>query len=75
MARKTYTSSAVKERYNRKHYDRIAFHCPKGGNEVLKEAAKIVGMTKSEYLRSLILKDAQERGLTDVVKVFGGGGV
>ena len=75
MARKTYTSSAVKERYNRKHYDRITFHCPKGGSEILKIAAEAAGMTKAAYIRNLILKDAQERGLTDVVKVLGGGGV
>lgn len=73
--RKTYTSSAVKERYNKKHYDRISFHCPKGGREILKIAADAAGMTKAEYIRSLIIQDAQRRGLSDVVEVFGGGGV
>ena len=72
--RKTYTSSAVKERYNKKHYDRITFHCPKGANEMLKKAASVAGMTKSAYIRTLVIQDAQKRGLTDVVEVFGGGG-
>lgn len=71
--RKTYTSSAVKERYNKKHYDRISFHCPKGGSEILKQAAEAAGMTKAAYIRSLIIQDAQRRGLSDVADIFGGG--
>ncbi|MDE5936482.1 MAG: hypothetical protein K2G83_03645 [Ruminococcus sp.] len=71
--RKTYTSPAVKERYNKKHYDRITFHCPKGANEMLKKAASVAGMTKSAYIRALVIEDAQKRGLSDVAEVFGGG--
>lgn len=74
MARKTYTSAAVKDRWNKKHYDRMAFHCKKGGGELMKELATENGQTFAEYMRTLVIQDAQKRGRNDVVEFFGGGG-
>ena len=50
MARKTYTSSAVKTRWNKKHYDRVVLLLPKGDKEVLTRMAESVyGLTKNGY--------------------------
>ena len=50
MARKTYTSSAVKTRWNNKHYDRVVLLLPKGDKELLGQMAeKKYGMTRNAY--------------------------
>ena len=50
MARKTYTSSAVKTRWNNKHYDRVVLLLAKGEKEVLaRMAEKEYGLTKNGY--------------------------
>lgn len=52
------TSSAVKDRYNRKTYDQILFRLPKGGKDWIKESASQKGYTSvNEFL-------------TDAVKAF-----
>ena len=40
MARKTYTSSKVKQRWNKKNYDRLAILIPKGQKEVFAEQVR-----------------------------------
>ena len=50
MARKTYTSSAVKTRWNNNHYDRVVLLLPKGDKEVLgRMTKKRYGLTKNGY--------------------------
>ena len=50
MARKTYTSSKVKTRWNNKHYDRIVLLLPKGDKAVLDRMVKAkYGITKNAY--------------------------
>lgn len=73
MVRKTYTSSAVKNRWNKKHYDQIMFRCKIGGKELMQQLAAESGMTFAEYMRTLVIQDAQKRGKNDVVEFFGGG--
>lgn len=74
MARKTYTSAAVKNRWNKKHYDQVMFRCKIGGKELMKQLAEESDMTFAEYMRTLVIQDAQKRGRNDVVEFFGGGG-
>lgn len=51
MARKTYTSSQVKARWNKKNYDRIAILIPKGKKELLSEyAMKEYGLSMNGYI-------------------------
>lgn len=45
MARKTVTSTAVKRRYNKRHYDRLTLLCPIGTKEKVKEYATANGLT------------------------------
>lgn len=73
--RKTHTSAAVKDRWNKAHYDQVTFRCKIGGKEMIKDLAEENGQTLAEYIRRLILQDAQIRGKTDVVELLGGGGV
>lgn len=50
MARKTYTSSAVKTRWNNRHYDRVVLLLPKGDKDVLTRMAEAkYGLTKNGY--------------------------
>lgn len=58
--RKTYTSSEVKNRWNKKHYDVVQFHVPKGANEEIQRIAETHGMSKAAYIRHLILADNPE---------------
>lgn len=71
MKPRTYTSWEVKERYNAAHYERIALRVGIGGREALKELAG--GLSVNAYLQSLIIKDAQERGIADISAKIGGG--
>ena len=57
IKRKTRTSTAVKNRWNKKHYDQVAFHTPKGGAEELRTIAAARGMSVASYLRHLIIAD------------------
>ena len=57
MARKTYTSSAVKTRWNNKHYDRIVLLLPKGDKDVLgRMTERKYGLTKNAYGNMVIRK-------------------
>lgn len=48
--RKTKTSSAVKNRYNAKTYDRITIVIPKGDKERIREFAKNVAGSANEFI-------------------------
>ena len=51
MARKTYTSPAVKARWNKKNYDRIAILIPKGTKEAFMEMANSkYGLSMNGYI-------------------------
>lgn len=71
--RKTYTSPEVKNRWNAKHYDRMAIVIPKGARDEINAAAKARGMSTSAYIRALLLRDMQANG--DISPNLAGGGV
>lgn len=72
--RKTYTSSEVKNRWNKAHYDKMTFTCRKGGGDMIKTLAKEKGMSMTAYIVWLIRQDALNEGRTDVAEYLGGGG-
>ena len=71
--RRTHTSTEVKNRWNKKHYDQIAYHCKIGGKEYIKQLAAASGKSMADYLRTLVIQDAQKKGRNDIVEFFGGG--
>lgn len=71
---KTHTSSQVKARYNRKHYDTVSFRAGKGSNEAISMLAELRGMSKAEYLRHLIIADAESAAKPEISAILGGGG-
>lgn len=72
MKPRTYTSWEVKERYNKRHYERITLRVGIGGRDELRELAG--EMSLNAYITSLIIRDAQERGKADISAKIGGGG-
>ena len=72
--RKTFTSSEVKNRWNKAHYDKLSFICRKGGGDMIKELAKEKGMSMSSYIVWLIRQEALRANRTDVAEYLGGGG-
>ena len=51
---KTKTSSAVKQRYNEKAYDRLAITIPKGRKETIEEYAKQEGISINGLVNRLL---------------------
>ena len=51
------TSSAVKNRYNDKAYDRIALVVPKGQKDIIKAYAESNGKSLNGYINELIEAD------------------
>lgn len=51
------TSSAVKDRWNKKAYDQIAIRVPKGRKETLEQRAQETGKSVNGYLNRLIRED------------------
>ena len=47
--------------FNKKKYDRITLIVPKGQKEVLKEYAKIKGVSLNEFITSLIRKELNDK--------------
>ena len=70
--RKTHTSNEVKDRWNRKHYDRMGVIIPIGSRDEIKAAAERRGMSVSAYIRSLLIRDMRENG--DESQFLRGGG-
>ncbi len=73
MSRKTYTSSEVKDRWNRSHYDQVIFRVGKGGRAAIAAAAALNGKSVAEYIRSLIIADCKAHGIDDISATLGGG--
>ena len=59
---KTKTSSAVKQRYNEKAYDRLAITIPKGQKQAVEAHASSNGQSVNGYVNGLIRADM---GLTE----------
>lgn len=74
MSRRTRTSSAVKDRYNRKHYEQIILRTANGGRAAVQELAELHGMSVAAYLRQLIIIDGEKLGKADISAILGGGG-
>ena len=72
--RKTYTSSAVKDRWNRKHYDRVPVYVQKGGKDEVKALADLAGLSVSEYVRMAIREKAEKDGKSEILQILRGGG-
>ena len=51
---KTKTSTAVKQRYNEKAYDRLAITVPKGRKSVIEEYAKAQGESVNGLVNNLL---------------------
>ena len=49
------TSSAVKQRYNEKAYDRLAITIPKGQKETIEAAARAAGESVNGYVNRAVL--------------------
>lgn len=47
----SYTSTAVKNRYNKKTYDQLNLHLKKGQKEILKEKAEAEGLSVTAYIK------------------------
>lgn len=58
------TSSAVKDRYNKKTYDQILFRLPKGGKDWIKESAEKLGYSSvNEFITDAVKEFVcKERG-------------
>lgn len=54
------TSTASKQKYNEKAYDRIALNVKKGQREVIREHAESKGLSLNAYINKLIEKDIKE---------------
>lgn len=74
MSRKTYTAPEVKDAWNREHYDQLLIRVRKGSREAVQQLAAERGMSTAEYIRHLIITDAQKRGNVDISATLGGGG-
>lgn len=74
MARKTHTSSAVKDRWNRNHYDQITIRTAIGGREAIQAMADLRGLSMAAYIRHLVIADAEHLGKPGISGVLGGGG-
>lgn len=59
---KTKTSSAVKQRYNEKAYDRLAITIPKGRKAIVEACAKERGQSVNGLVNDLLMDAA---GLTE----------
>ena len=65
MARKTYTSTAVKHRYNKKVYDQFIVYVKKGEKDVIAEHASSRGESRNAFILRAIeeqMKRDKEKG-------------
>lgn len=60
-------TTAYKNKYNAKHYDRINLIVPKGEKDRLKQLATAQGISLNEYICRLILK--QENDMLDRMQI------
>jgi hypothetical protein len=73
MSRKTYTSSEVKDRWNREHYDQLLIRVTTGGKAAVQQLAETRGMSVAAYIRHLIIQDAGKAGFGGISTLIGGG--
>lgn len=77
MSIKQYSCTAsrtnAKQRYNERHYDQIKFYSPKGSRDIIQQLAAASGQSMAEYIRTLVIRDADRHGI-DVRTALGGGG-
>ena len=73
--RKTYTSAAVKNRWNTQHYDRIIVHVPAGAKAEVQKLADDMGLSVAEYIRQAIRIKAARDGKSDEIPTLRGGGL
>ena len=52
--RKTKTSAAVKNRYNKKAYDRISVVVPKGMGEAFKQKCAELGVSQAQIIKQAV---------------------
>ena len=52
--RKTKTSAAVKNRYNKKAYDRISVVVPKGMGEAFKQKCTELGVSQAQIIKQAV---------------------
>lgn len=55
---------ACVHRYVAQNYDRVNFMVPKGGRDILKEAASLRGMSANAYINAAVGKLLAEDGFT-----------
>lgn len=60
--RKTHTSNAVKDRYNRKVYTRIGVHVPKAMGEAFKAKCAATGISQAQIVKEAIQQFLGENG-------------
>lgn len=65
--------TAAKQKYNTVHYDQIKFYSPKGSREIIQQLAAASGQSMADYIRTLVIRDADRHGI-DVRSALGGGG-
>lgn len=73
MSRRTTTSCEVKDRWNRDHYDQILIRTGIGGREAVQAMAALHGLSVAEYIRHLVIQDANAAGKPDISAILGGG--
>ncbi|MCM1528855.1 MAG: hypothetical protein NC093_02545 [Alistipes sp.] len=64
--------SKCKDRWNNDHYDQILFRAGAGSKQLINMLAEINGLSTAAYIRSLIIRDAQEKGITQISEALGG---
>ena len=69
---RTSARTEAKQRYNEKHYDQIKFYSPKGSRDIIQQLAAASGQSMAEYIRTLVIRDADRHGI-DVRAALGGG--
>lgn len=73
MARKTRTSTTVKDRWNKKHYEQIMIRVPIGAKEEIQKLAETSGLSVAEYIRQAIRQKAEKEGRNNDIPTLRGG--
>ena len=54
MGRRTHTATAVKTRWNNRHYDRLFLFVKKGTKEQINEYAQSQGMSTNQFINDIV---------------------
>lgn len=65
--RKTFTSNAVKDRWNKKHYETLLVYVPIGAKSQIQELAKKNNISVSEYIRQAIKEKAMSENNSNII--------